>query len=211
MDAAQIEVQYRVHTRAYMLFIIGGVLFPSSSRDVVHPRYMQLLMEESEIRDYAWGEAVLAHLYRSLTLTADRSVCTFNGCRLLLMLWAYERFAPGRPEIALQQEIRWPRARAWAEPVKMPITPESLETSSSLVTPFVHLGMGGSSVPSELRDIFDMDSVEDLAEDAAKRGGPERRGDMTRPLKNRKARIGILSPFTMKHCNGLTDTPPNPR
>ncbi|KAL8146825.1 hypothetical protein AgCh_004530 [Apium graveolens] len=118
MDAAQIEVQCRVHTRAYMLFIIGGVLFPTSSRDVVHPRYMQLLMEESEIRDYAWGAAVLAHLYRSLTLSADRSVRTFNGCSLLLMLWAYERLAPGRPEIAPQQEMRWPRACAWAEPVK---------------------------------------------------------------------------------------------
>ncbi|KAL8113165.1 hypothetical protein AgCh_020474 [Apium graveolens] len=33
-----------------------------------------------------------------------------------------------------------------------------------------------------------MDSVEDLAEDAAKRGGPERRGDMTGPLKNWKVR-----------------------
>ncbi|XP_074365101.1 uncharacterized protein LOC141706181 isoform X4 [Apium graveolens] len=73
-------------------------------------------------------------------------------------------------------------------PLKMSITPESLETSSSLVTPFVHLGMGESSVPSELREMFDMDSVEELAEDAAKRGSPERRGDMTRPLKNRKVR-----------------------
>ncbi|XP_074359609.1 uncharacterized protein LOC141699660 [Apium graveolens] len=73
-------------------------------------------------------------------------------------------------------------------PLKMPITPESLEASSSLVTPYVHLGIGESSVPSELRDMFDMDSIEDLAEDAAKRGGPERRGDMTRPLKNRKVR-----------------------
>ncbi|XP_074374539.1 protein MAINTENANCE OF MERISTEMS-like [Apium graveolens] len=76
----------------------------------MHPRYMQLLMEESEIRDYAWGAAVLAHLYRSLTLSANRSVCTFNGGSLLLMLWAYERLAPRRPEIAPQQEIRWPRA-----------------------------------------------------------------------------------------------------
>ncbi|XP_074365100.1 uncharacterized protein LOC141706181 isoform X3 [Apium graveolens] len=48
--------------------------------------------------------------------------------------------------------------------------------------------MGESSVPSELREMFDMDSVEELAEDAAKRGSPERRGDMTRPLKNRKVR-----------------------
>ncbi|XP_074374756.1 putative ubiquitin-like-specific protease 1B [Apium graveolens] len=73
-------------------------------------------------------------------------------------------------------------------PLKMPITPESLEASSSLVTPYVHLGIGESSVPSELRDMFDMDSIEDLVEDAVKRGGPEQRGDMTRPLKNRKVR-----------------------
>ncbi|XP_074347162.1 uncharacterized protein LOC141685992 [Apium graveolens] len=39
-------------------------------------------------------------------------------------------------------------------PLKMPITPESLEASSSLVTPYVHLGIGESSVPSELRDIW---------------------------------------------------------
>ena len=119
MDAAQIEIQCRVHTRAYMLFIIGGVLFPSSSRDTVHARYMQLLMDDTEISGYAWGAAVLSYLYRGLTKAADRSATSLNGCTMLLMYWAYERLAPGRPEIAPSQELRWPRADAWTEPVRV--------------------------------------------------------------------------------------------
>ncbi|KAL8155228.1 hypothetical protein AgCh_000562 [Apium graveolens] len=74
-----------------------------------------------------------------------------------------------------------PAPTAVSIPPQMSITPESLETSSSLVTPFVHLGMGESSVPSELWDMFDMDLVEDLAEDAAKRGETSERG-VTYPL-----------------------------
>ncbi|KAL8112475.1 hypothetical protein AgCh_019979 [Apium graveolens] len=87
-----------VYTRAYLLFLIGGILFPTSSRDVVHPRYLQLIQDTDHIIDYAWGAAVLSYLYRCLSK-------------------AWERVLPGRPEIAPRTRFVLPRATAWARPV----------------------------------------------------------------------------------------------
>lgn len=109
----------RVYSRAYVLYIIGGILFPTSSRDIVHPRYLQLLQTTDDIGDYAWGAAVLAYLYRGLCRAAKKSSTALNGCTMLLQLWAYERLLPGRPEIALGQERVWPRASAWSEQIQV--------------------------------------------------------------------------------------------
>lgn len=99
-------MQCRVHIWAYMLFIISGVLFPSSFRDTVHAWYMQLLMMETEIRDYALHATVLTYLYRGLT-----------KCAMLLMYGAYERLALGSPKIAPHQELQWSRTDAWTQHV----------------------------------------------------------------------------------------------
>ncbi|KAL8116986.1 hypothetical protein AgCh_023240 [Apium graveolens] len=106
-----------VYTRAYLLFLIGGILFSTSSRDVVHPRYLQLIQDTDHIIDYAWGAAVLSYLYRCLSKAVHKSSGSLNGCAMLLMLWAWERVLPGRPEIAPRTRFVLPRATAWARPV----------------------------------------------------------------------------------------------
>ena len=113
-----LEQDTRVYTRAYVFWIIGAILFPTSSRATVHPRYIQLLQKTDEIIDYAWGAGVLAYLYRELGKAAKKTSTSINGCVMLLQLWAYERLLPGRPVIARGLERVWPRARAWAEPVE---------------------------------------------------------------------------------------------
>lgn len=104
-----------VYTRAYLLYIIGGVLFPTGKRDVVHPRYLQLIQDTDQIVGYAWGAAVLGYLFRGLTKAAHKSAMAFNGCSMLLMYWAWERLLPGAPEIAPHQDFTHPRALAWIE------------------------------------------------------------------------------------------------
>ncbi|KAK1352552.1 hypothetical protein POM88_053249 [Heracleum sosnowskyi] len=47
-----------LYTRGYLLYVIGAVLFPSSSRNLVHPRYIQFIQKSSEISSYAWGAAI---------------------------------------------------------------------------------------------------------------------------------------------------------
>lgn len=54
------------YTKAYVLFVIGKVLFTFSNRDVVHARYILFLRDIDKICTYAWEAAVLACLYRSL-------------------------------------------------------------------------------------------------------------------------------------------------
>ena len=52
---------------------------------------------------WSWGSSVLAATYHGLcegyTKTEENGVLT--GCPLLLQLWAYERFAVGRPMVDL--------------------------------------------------------------------------------------------------------------
>ncbi|XP_063948066.1 protein MAIN-LIKE 1-like [Daucus carota subsp. sativus] len=63
-----------VHTQAYMFFVVGSILFPTSSRNVVHPRYIRHLRTLSHVRTWSWGSAVLSYLYRGLTTAAQKGL-----------------------------------------------------------------------------------------------------------------------------------------
>ncbi|XP_017239762.1 protein MAIN-LIKE 1-like [Daucus carota subsp. sativus] len=60
-----------VHTQAYMFFVVGSILFPTSCRNVVHPRYIRHLRTLSHVRTWSWGSVVLSYLYRGLTTAAQ--------------------------------------------------------------------------------------------------------------------------------------------
>lgn len=79
------------YTRAYILRLFGGLMFPDSSGSLVSLRYLPLLRNFSETRAYSWGSAVLAHLYKSLCSATDVEKKELTGCNLLVQLWAYDR------------------------------------------------------------------------------------------------------------------------
>ena len=81
-----------VHTKAYLLFIMGCILFPSINRSFVHVRYMHPLINIREIPYYAWGAAVLAHIYRGLEIAARKGSKSIACCVWVLQVWSYERF-----------------------------------------------------------------------------------------------------------------------
>ncbi|KAK1384216.1 hypothetical protein POM88_021951 [Heracleum sosnowskyi] len=60
--------------------------------------------------------------------------------------------------------------------------------STERVRPFVSFGFDSPSLPTVLKDKFDIDTNVDKMKDERDRGGPSRKGDLTRPLKNRKIR-----------------------
>ena len=91
-----------VATQAYMLFVIVTVLFPTSSRSFVHPRYIQPLQNLREIRNYAWGATVLAYLYRGLEHAAHSESKVIVGCTWLLEVWSFERFP--RMSVPIREE-----------------------------------------------------------------------------------------------------------
>ncbi|ONM23919.1 Hydrolase/ protein serine/threonine phosphatase [Zea mays] len=74
-------------TRAYLLYLVGSTLFPDTMRGFVSPRYLPLLADFGKIREYAWGAAALAHLYRGLSVAVTPNATTqFLGSATLLMV-----------------------------------------------------------------------------------------------------------------------------
>ncbi|WVZ66045.1 hypothetical protein U9M48_015321 [Paspalum notatum var. saurae] len=79
------EIAYS--TRAYLLYLVGSTLFPDTMRGFVSPRYLPLLADFRKIREYAWGAAALAHLYRGLSVAVTPNATTqFLGSATLLMV-----------------------------------------------------------------------------------------------------------------------------
>jgi hypothetical protein len=94
---------------AYLLWLFGFVLFCSSLGDAV-ARY--LIPHARRIADapldvvpqISWGNSILASAYRVLYLGVLKGRVAdpiLLGCPLLLQLWCHERFAIGRPVVAL--------------------------------------------------------------------------------------------------------------
>lgn len=106
-----------VHTQAYMLLVIGAVLFPTSNRSFVHPRYIRPLQNLRHIRTYAWGSAVLAHLYRALEFAAKDSK-SIAGCTWLLEVWSYERFPNISVPVRDPFQDDYPVAEGWTHSTK---------------------------------------------------------------------------------------------
>ncbi|KAL4283113.1 hypothetical protein GQ457_16G013200 [Hibiscus cannabinus] len=74
------ELKY--HVRAYILYIIGSVLAHSPSSSVP-ALYLQLLRKVERIGQYAWGAAMLAHLYYHLDTMEESKYCVSGNFHLL--------------------------------------------------------------------------------------------------------------------------------
>ncbi|KAK7306625.1 hypothetical protein VNO77_44576 [Canavalia gladiata] len=93
------EEQLDRFTHAYMLRLIGGVLFCDHSSSRVPLRYLPMIADFDTCAQYSWGGAVLAYLYRELCGFTDYDKKQICGFSFLLQLWAWERF----PKLSLGQ------------------------------------------------------------------------------------------------------------
>ncbi|KAF7021226.1 hypothetical protein CFC21_034211 [Triticum aestivum] len=95
------EETIKHHARAYILSLVGGLLFPDASGDryTVYP--FPLIADLENIGSYSWGSATLAYLYRAMCDACRRQSDQSNltGCLLLLQFWSWERFPIGRPDM----------------------------------------------------------------------------------------------------------------
>jgi len=94
---------------AYILWLLGKVMFTENHQTTITRRYIPIAQEIADatsvedITPRSWGSAVLAGTYRAMCnackLTAPRA--GLLGCPILLQLWSWERFPIGRPDIQL--------------------------------------------------------------------------------------------------------------
>ncbi|KAK2984523.1 hypothetical protein RJ640_025020 [Escallonia rubra] len=102
-----------LYTQAFLWWVVGAILFPTTSKNTVSVRYLPLLGNLSEVGDYAWGAAVLSYLYRALHKATRPDAKVICACLSLLQVWSYEHLAPGAPTRRDGTDRVWPRLRAW--------------------------------------------------------------------------------------------------
>ncbi|CAM0906014.1 unnamed protein product [Alopecurus aequalis] len=102
-------------TRAYLLYLIGATMFSDKERGYVSPKYLPLLSNFEEVREYAWGAAALAHLYRDLSTTMSSSRKRLFGSAPLLMGWIYEYIPAMRPDTDDAPAHVFPRVCRWTQ------------------------------------------------------------------------------------------------
>ena len=85
------------YARAFMLELFSTVMFSDHS-GYIQTMYIQFLGDLDNPPRYAWGAAVLAHLYRGLCWASDMNASEITGPLALLQIWLWTRFPIGRPE-----------------------------------------------------------------------------------------------------------------
>ncbi|XP_028084319.1 serine/threonine-protein phosphatase 7 long form homolog [Camellia sinensis] len=96
-DASDETVHH--YARTYIMWLIGGVLVPDKSQNIVKMMFLPLLRDFDRIQEYSWGGATLACLYRMLCRATKADTKEIAGPLVLLQVWAWERLsriAPSR-------------------------------------------------------------------------------------------------------------------
>ncbi|KAL0392719.1 UNVERIFIED_CONTAM: protein MAINTENANCE OF MERISTEMS [Sesamum radiatum] len=70
---------------------------PDSSGNLVSLLYLAKLEDIVEARNYSWGSAVLAFLYRELCNASTKGKVAIGGVLQLLQIWAWSRIIPLYP------------------------------------------------------------------------------------------------------------------
>ncbi|XP_056682429.1 serine/threonine-protein phosphatase 7 long form homolog [Spinacia oleracea] len=97
-DAA--DIVYERFSRAYILALMGSILFADKSGDAVQLVYLPLIRDLRRAGTYSWGSATLAYLYRQMCRAARRRSRDIGGPLILLQLWSWEHIHIGRPRIS---------------------------------------------------------------------------------------------------------------
>uniref|UniRef100_A0A8R7QED8 Aminotransferase-like plant mobile domain-containing protein n=1 Tax=Triticum urartu TaxID=4572 RepID=A0A8R7QED8_TRIUA len=99
-----VDREIRWHARAIVLEILGSTVFINTSGDGVPAMYLQFMQNAGQPTEYNWGEAVLAMLYRQLSIGAEKERLEISGPLLLLQLWSWSHLSLGRPKKLLRSQ-----------------------------------------------------------------------------------------------------------
>ncbi|KAL0390488.1 UNVERIFIED_CONTAM: protein MAINTENANCE OF MERISTEMS [Sesamum calycinum] len=84
-------VQY---ARVVALLLLGGTMCHDSSGNLVSLLYLAKLEDIVAVRNYNWGSAVLAFLYRELCNASEKGKVAIGGALQLVHIWAWSRIIP---------------------------------------------------------------------------------------------------------------------
>ncbi|KAK4397134.1 protein MAINTENANCE OF MERISTEMS [Sesamum angolense] len=82
------------YARAVALLLLGGTMCPDSSGNLVSLLFLAKLEDIVAARNYSWGSAVLAFLYRELCNASEKGKAAIGGALQLVQIWAWSRIIP---------------------------------------------------------------------------------------------------------------------
>ncbi|XP_050229483.1 protein MAIN-LIKE 1-like [Mercurialis annua] len=105
-----------VEAIAWMWLTLGCTLFVDKTGHRVKPACLWEVRDGvADAKDYSWGSATLAYLFRQLGIASRGDCHGLSGCLTLLQAWIYEYFPCFRPQRdRLITEIGTPRALSWS-------------------------------------------------------------------------------------------------
>jgi hypothetical protein len=74
-----------------ILYLLGCQILPDTRSNKIHLRYLRLLEDFDSIKNYSWGSACLATLYRRMCDASITGKYSMGGCARLLQVWAWSR------------------------------------------------------------------------------------------------------------------------
>ncbi|XP_072054179.1 serine/threonine-protein phosphatase 7 long form homolog [Arachis hypogaea] len=99
------------YVKCHIMLLIGTILFGDKSRAGVHWKFLPLLRDFGSIRQYSWGSACLAHLYKALCRASRFDCKEIDGPLTLLLSWAWIRLPYLSP--LPKESCSFPLANRW--------------------------------------------------------------------------------------------------
>ncbi|KAL4319809.1 hypothetical protein GQ457_18G005540 [Hibiscus cannabinus] len=100
-----------VATRTYILQLIGGVLMPDTSGNMVHTQYLPMMANLNTVAEYSWGSTILACLYHELCrasiMNGGKRPSDMGGYQILMQSWAWYRLPYLTPIVEVQVPMEW--------------------------------------------------------------------------------------------------------
>ncbi|KAL0402835.1 UNVERIFIED_CONTAM: Serine/threonine-protein phosphatase 7 long form [Sesamum radiatum] len=111
LDIERSTEEWQIYCREYLGFSPDeeafkgsrGLMCPDSSGNMVPLLYLSKLEEINTARNYSWGSAVLAFLYRELCHASLKGKAAIGGALQLLQIWAWSRIIPLSPGLGVER------------------------------------------------------------------------------------------------------------
>ncbi|MQM01257.1 hypothetical protein Taro_034008 [Colocasia esculenta] len=97
--------------RIFVSYFFGRLLFATQSSQM-NCKFVLLLRDLAQASRYAWGAAMLGHLFSLLPSSSQRSQST-GGFTPILQIWGYTRFPMGRGTLVEGRQMMVPLMTRW--------------------------------------------------------------------------------------------------
>ncbi|MQM21947.1 hypothetical protein Taro_054995 [Colocasia esculenta] len=97
--------------RIFVSYLLGRLLFATQSSQM-NCKFVLLLRDLAQAGRYAWGAAMLGHLFSLLPSSSQRSQST-GGFTPFLQIWGYTRFPMGRGTLVEGRQMMVPLMTRW--------------------------------------------------------------------------------------------------